>query len=94
MELQFFCCKAELKTFLKSRVGAEKNEKRRVLCSHEIYKHLETRWDWDKELPLIKGFPFIFIQSPMMNVMAVSLWPKSSLQVHISQSALFSLDAA
>lgn len=43
MELQFFCCKAELKTFLKSRVGAEKNEKTRVLCSHEIYKHLETR---------------------------------------------------
>lgn len=48
----------------------------------------------DKELPLIKGFPFIFIQSPMMNVIAVSLLPKSSLQVHISQSALFSLDAA
>ena len=32
MELKFFCCKAELKAFLKSRVGAEKNEKTREFC--------------------------------------------------------------
>lgn len=61
MELNIFCCKPDLKTFLKSKAGAEKNEKtRREFCVH---KRFTNSWKLDetereKELPLIKGFPF------------------------------------
>lgn len=34
MELNIFCCKPDLKTFLKSKAGAERNEKTREFCVH------------------------------------------------------------